>query len=528
MPRIRRMPLFLALVCVASVAAGCASPSEDRSVRIVLAESQELGGYNPVAGYGELGVSPLYDGLLRPASETDTTLPDLVPALAVAEPVPLGERQWRMQLRPGVTFSDGSSLDSSDVVATYKAVVNPLVASEVATHFRPITDIRVDGADAVVVTMANDADPSPHLLLGIAPSERIEQAPVADWTLNTEPVGTGPYELTSLRPDQAVFTARDDYWGPRPHVRSLVFTHTPDDNTRAQRIVAGEVDGASLPPGLLGAVAGREGITTIGVASADWRGVSLPRNNSFTADPVARTAMNVGVDRQTMIDDVLAGHGRPASTPVAEVYGDAYDPRAQFSHDVDSAAAMLDRAGWRMGTDGVRQKDGSTARFDLLYNAQDSLRRDLSIAFAAAMAPLGVEVRTRGTSWDEIDTRLGTAAVLLGGGETPYSIDSQVYDTLHTRVPDSSPYANPGNLTPPGVDRLLDEARSAGPSPDTDARYREVQQRYISEPSYVFLAFLDHTYAYRDLGWNQTAPILEPHSHGVSWGPWWHVAGWTR
>jgi peptide/nickel transport system substrate-binding protein len=78
------------------------------------------------------------------------------------------------------------------------------------------------------------------------------------------------------------------------------------------------------------------------------------------------------------------------------------------------------------------------------------------------------------------------------------------------------------------VDRLLDEARSAGPSPDTDARYREVQQRYVSEPSYVFLAFLDHTYAYRDLGWNQTAPILEPHSHGVSWGPWWHVAGWTR
>lgn len=169
MPRIRRMPLFLALVCVASAAAGCASPSADRTDRIVLAESQELGGYNPVAGYGELGVSPLYDGLLRPASDTDTTLPDLVPALAVAAPAPLGERQWRVQLRPGVTFSDGSSLDSADAVATYKAVANPMVASDIATHFRPITDIRADGTDAVVVTMAHDADPSPHLLLGIAP-----------------------------------------------------------------------------------------------------------------------------------------------------------------------------------------------------------------------------------------------------------------------------------------------------------------------------------------------------------------------
>ena len=142
MPRIRRMPLFLALACVASVAAGCASPSEDRSDRIVLAESQELGGYNPVAGYGELGVSPLYDGLLRPASDTDTTLPDLVPALAVATPAPLGERQWRVQLRPGVTFSDGSLLDSADVVATYEAAVNPLVASEIAEGVRAFLEKR--------------------------------------------------------------------------------------------------------------------------------------------------------------------------------------------------------------------------------------------------------------------------------------------------------------------------------------------------------------------------------------------------
>jgi peptide/nickel transport system substrate-binding protein len=256
--------------------------------------------------------------------------------------------------------------------------------------------------------------------------------------------------------------------------------------------------------------------------------VSLPRGNPFTADPAARSAMNAGVDRQALIDDVLDGHGRPAGTPVAAVYGDAYDPAARFAFDLDAARGILDRAGWGLATGGVREKDGTAARFDLLYNAQDTLRRDLSVAFAAAMKPLGVDVRTRGTSWDEIETELATAAVLLGGGETPYSIDSQVYDTLHTRAPDSSPYANPGNFTPPGVDQLLDAARVAGPTPEADARYREVQQRYMAEPSYVFLAFLDHTYAYRDLGWQQTPPILEPHSHGVSWGPWWDVAAWKR
>jgi peptide/nickel transport system substrate-binding protein len=238
--------------------------------------------------------------------------------------------------------------------------------------------------------------------------------------------------------------------------------------------------------------------------------------------------MNTGVDRQALINTVLDGHGRPASTPVASVYGDAFEPQAQFRTDVAAATATLEQAGWRLGDGGVREKGGVAARFDLLYNAQDSLRRDLAVAFAAAMKPLGIDVRTRGTSWDEIDTELDTSAVLLGGGETPYSIDSQVYDTLHTRVADSSPYANPGNFAPAGVDNLLDAARAAAPSPENDARYRDVQRRYVSEPSYVFLAFLDHTYAYRDLGWQQSPPILEPHSHGVSWGPWWNVAGWTR
>jgi peptide/nickel transport system substrate-binding protein len=269
-------------------------------------------------------------------------------------------------------------------------------------------------------------------------------------------------------------------------------------------------------------------VQTVGVESADWRGVSLPSANAFTADPAARLAMNTGVDRQALINTVLDGHGRPASTPVAAVYGDAFDPGAQFRTDAGAATVMLDQAGWRLGSDGVREKGGTAARFDLLYNAQDSLRRDLAVAFAAAMKPLGIDVRTRGTSWDEIDTELDTCAVLLGGGETPYSIDSQVYNTLHTRVADSSPYANPGDFATVGVDQLLDAARTAAPSPENDARYREIQRRYISEPSYVFLAFLDHTYAYRDLGWQQSPPILEPHSHGVSWGPWWNVATWTR
>lgn len=517
-----------ALLVVTVAVAGC-STSERAPLtdQIVLGEGQDLGDLNPMMGYAQLGVSPIYDGLLTPSADGDDRVPDLVPALAASRPERVAPRTWRVPLKSGVTFSDGTAFDAADVVATYRAVVDPRVASQISTDFAPIVAVEADGPGAVTVRMKTDADPSPYLLVGVVPAERVEDAPAAEWALNTEPVGTGAYRLGSLDPDQAVLVAREDYWGRRPAVQRIVYTHVPDDNTRAQRIAAGEIDGANLPPRLAESLEGRAGIDVVSVKSADWRGISLPSANPFTADPAARLAMNMGVDRQAVVDDVLTGDGEPASTPIASVYGtNVYDEGVQFGFDADRARATLDAAGWRQAADGVRARGADRASFALLYNAQDTLRRDLAVAFAAAMKRIGVEVLTRGTSWDDIDSELTTAAVLLGGGATPYSIDSQVYDTLHTRVPDSSPYSNPGDLTAPGLDALLDEARASAPGPANDQRYRRIQQVYAAAPTYVFLAFLHHTYASRGDGGRHDAPILEPHSHGVTWGPWWNMPSW--
>ncbi|MEH3136940.1 MAG: ABC transporter substrate-binding protein [Mycolicibacterium neoaurum] len=522
------MRIVVVGISVALLAAACSAPAEEAPTgQIVLSDGYELGGYNPVNGYAETGVSPIYDGLYRPSSDTDTALPELVPALAGAEPEPAGPNRWRVPLRSGVLFSDGSTFDSADVVATYDAVRDPAVASEISTSIAPIVTLAADGPDAVTVELNTAADPRPYLLLGILPTERIEDKPAADWAVNTEPVGTGPYRLESLRPDQAVMVAHENYWGEPVQVTRVVYTYTPDDNARAQAMASGAADGMNLPPRLIDSIK-RDGISTVGVESADWRGIALPAGNPFTADLAARLAMNVGVDRAALVRDVLVGYGRVASTPVAAVYGAAYNPDAEFAFDLGRAETLLDDAGWRLGPDGVREKSGARAGFELLYNAQDTLRRDLAVAYAAAMKPLGIEVRPRGTSWDEIDTRFADAGVVLGGGSTPYSIDLQVYDTLHTRVPDSSPYSNPGNFTAPGLDELLEKAAKAPSGAAKDELYRQIQTTYSTAPSQVFLVFLDHAYVYRDSGWHQTAPILEPHSHGVGWGPWWNLAGWKR
>lgn len=512
-----------ALSAAALTACNTSSPSPDR---LVLADSQPLGNYNPLLGYGSLGVSPIYEGLLAPTADNDTTLPTFTPTLAAAAPRRLSDTRWEIALRDGITFSDGTTLDSADVVATYRAVASPAVAADIANQFAPIVSVDPAGPRAVTVTMAHNVTPDPYLLLGIVPSEKVQDRPATEWNLNTHPVGTGPYTLDSLRPDQAVLTVRDSYWRSAPTIGSLVYLHVPDDNTRSQMVATGQVDGANLPPRLAAANDGRDDIDMITAASADWRGVSLPAQNAFTADQGARTAMNLAVDRAAVVNDVLDGKAEPAYTPIAPVYGPAHNPDATFTYNRQAAADILDRAGWTRTDGGTRTRGTDRAAFTLLYDAADTVRRDLAVAFADAMADLGVTVTVTGSSWDDIETRLGVDAVMLAGGEMSYAIDQQTYTTLHTREPGASPFSNPGNFTAPGLDELLERARSMPDSPDKDALYRRIQTAYVAAPGSVFLTFMHHTYTVRDTGMTSPNPILEPHIHGTTWGPWWDLRAW--
>lgn len=527
----------LAVVSVSALAAcglsdpsapSAAGPSTESASQLVLADAQEPGGYNPVRGYSELGSSPLYDGLMRldPAS---SGLPELVPALAQHAPVPAQNfTVWKVKLRDGVQFHDGTSFDAADVVATYKAILDPASASEIASSLDMIESVSGSGSEVTFTLKYPYADFSTRLLIGIAPAQHLTGGPAEDSSLNTSPVGTGPYQLTQLNAEQATFEANPQYWRGAPQVQKLTTVYLPDDATRAQRMAAGEFDGTVLPPTLAAPFADKKGLQLDAAPTADWRAVSLPREVPFTKDPAVRRALNLAVDRDAIVQTILAGHGRPSSTPVTPAYGAAFVESATFEHDPQQAGRLLDESGWRVGDDGMRSKGGVPAGFSVAYLATDTLRRDLATAFAADMRKVGVDVKLEALSFDRIEPRIGQLGVLLGGGDRPYSLDTQVYGALHTNVPGSSPWDNPGNHGTPALDAALENARRTADEDERTAAYRTVQNEYMTDPSYVFLVTVEHTYVSAKENWQRPSLVLEPHAHGVAWGPWWDLASWRR
>lgn len=492
----------------------------------VIAQPVPLGGYSPLAGEGQYGQSLLYDGLMAMESDGSDTPPRLVPALAAEDPVPDAQaRTWTVRLRPDVTFSDGTPLTSADVTATFEAVLDPGKASEIRSHFDMIE--RVEAPDRSTVTFHLRypyAEFPSRLLLSIAPAGLVTQGTAADQSLNTAPVGTGPYRLARLEPDRAVFEANPTYFRGAPPVSSVTHVFMPDDNSRAQRIQAGEIDGTVLPPRLAAAVTPDGGGFERRVAhSVDFRGIALPRT-PFTEDVTVRKAINQAVDRQAIVDEVLGGEGAPTSTPVPASAGAAYEPAARFTHDVAAAAEALDSAGWTPGDDGIRVKDGQRARLPIMYNASDTVRQQVATAFASDMAKIGVEVALEGATWDAIEKALPGSGFVQGGGAYPMSWDALAYDELHRRPPDaSSPYNNPADFGTPEMDAALDAARRELDPQERARLYRTAQQDYMRAPTAVFLAFTHHVYVQRRDGGRNTKLVLEPHIHSSTWGPWWNL-----
>lgn len=356
-------------------------------------------------------------------------------------------------------------------------------------------------------------------IVGIVPEHAYDSA-----TYGANPIGSGRYLLKQWdRGQQVILEANPDYYGEAPKMKRVTILFMEEDAAflAAQ---AGQVDVAYTSATYSDQAV--DGYALASYRTVDNRGFNLPAvpagtdangravGNDFTADVRVRRAINIGIDRQEMIDNVLNGYGTPAYSICDQLPW--YNPASEVAYDPEGAAALLDEAGWRMGADGVREKDAVQAELTLLYSSDDSVRQALAADFANQLGELGISASIEGVGWDTAYDRALSEPLIWGwGAHTPMELYNLYHTIGDTGSAQYSPYSNPA------VDAYMDQALQ---STDLEASYALWQKAQWDgatgvtqegDVPWVWLVNVDHLYWVRD-GLQVAEQKIHPHGHGWS------------
>lgn len=283
----------------------------------------------------------LFDPLIR-IGESGDPEPALATAWRAEEPT-----RWRISLRPGAAFSNGTPCDAEAVAATFAFLTSEAGRrSPVGSEMREIASVRVVDATTIdVITSVPDPVLPNKLGLAYIVEPRI-WAQGAD-VFAANPVGTGPFMVESWSPNQVVLVANPRAIRPSRLARLRVLG-LPERPARLQALQSGQVEIAlGLSPDNIGALrtARMEVLATPAPQVMSLGFVTEGRPNSPLRDVRVRQALNLAVDRAAMARELLAGLARPAGqggTPAAFGYHPNLGP---MPTDKARARALLREAG---------------------------------------------------------------------------------------------------------------------------------------------------------------------------------------
>ena len=504
-----------------------AAEQRARSGEVVVAmdpNSEPAAGFDPAYGWG--AGEHVHEPLIQ--STLTVTNPDLTIGYDLATDYSVSEDglTWTVTIRDDVSFTDGEPLTAEDVAFTY----NTVKASSSVSDFTMLDYAEAADDRTVVFHMNRPFSIWPYTMAvtGIVPEHAYDSA-----TYGASPIGSGRYILKQWdRGQQVILEANPDYYGGEPLMKKVTILFMEEDAAflAAQ---AGQVDLAYTSATYSDQQI--EGYALASYATVDNRGFNLPAvpeqtdaqgrtvGNDLTADVRVRRAINMGIDRQEMIDHVLNGYGSPAYSVCDQMPW--YSEASEVEYDPEGAAALLDEAGWKTGDDGVREKDGVKAELNLLYSAGDSVRQALAADFADQLGKLGISCTLEGVGWDTAYDRALSDPLIWGwGAHTPM----ELYNIYHTAAGSDwalySPYASDA------VDRYMDQALAQNDLETSYQLWRQAQWdgtegvTWEGDIPWVWLVNIDHLYWVRD-GLQVAEQKIHPHGHG--WSVVNNVDQWT-
>ena len=392
-------------------------------------------------------------------------------------------------LRHNIRWQDGAPLTSKDVIFTYSAIMNPRNNVPQRTGYDQIQSVKAQNDSTVVVHMRRVFSPIVTYFMAqgggvaILPAHILARYPDlnrVDW--NQHPIGSGPFKLTEwVRSDHLTFEANPLYWRGPPRLREIVFRIIPYPNDAVIALQTHEVDAwFHADPAIVGEMRKVAGFD-VRISPLNIFGhLDFNVRDPILADVNVRRAVESAIDRRRIIADTTGNLFQTTDTDQPEWSWAADHHAPFFPYDPGKAAALLEHEGWRIGSDGIRVRNGRRLSLQLSTTAGGGLTSKIAALVQEDERAVGVEVNIK-----TYPGGLFFAGVQDGGILTNGKYQLSYWEWVGSVDPDDSMLYSCDQFPPQGMntlfwcDRTLDTAEKDALS-HMDQQRRKADYHIIS------------------------------------------------
>jgi len=406
----------------------------------------------------------IYRGLMKIDTE-GKLVPDLAESVTVSD----DGKTYNIIMRRDVRFHDDTPLTARDVAYTIGLIQNPDLKSPIRGNWSGVTIEEISEYELNIVLDEAYTPFIENFTVGIVPRHiwselPIEQVPFSQ--RNTEPIGSGHFKIAKVVRNEAGLIER--YELERAHsgvkLEQMIVRFYQNETTLATDFKAGLImSTANLPLEELGTAEQKANFTLVEEPLPRVFGVFFNQNKSLILrDAAVREALDIMVDRDSIVRDALLGYGVPTISPIPPSTTEVHSSSTDSANRLERATATLTKAGWQKNQNNAWEKriDGSTVVLAItIRTANTALFERTTTAVAQAWRTLGVQVEVE--QYEQSD--------LLQAVIRPRDFEALLFGIDMNRTVDLYPFWHSSQREDPGlniaqyanieVDSLLASAR---------------------------------------------------------------------
>lgn len=451
----------------------------------------------------------LYSSLVRLGAD-GTLVPELAESVTVSD----DGLTYNVVLKEDLVFHDGSPLSVDDIIFTIDRIKDPALKSPLRANWEGVSIERLGDHEMNFVLAQPYAPFLENLTVGIMPKRIWEFATAEEFPFsqyNSEPVGSGPYEIESIKrnrsgiPDSYTLQGFKDYHAGAPRIETLTVRFFANESALVEAFESKEVDSAaSLSPEAISRIMALPGFaqshTLYRAPLPRTFAIFLNQNEApILRDSAVREALDMAIDREHLVANVLKGYGYPIDGPVPKGFG--FDQEYTVATDtvsrVERAREILRNGGWRMNEETLhweKEEDDETLSLAFsLSTANAPVFEETAHLLQETWTELGVPVEIK--KFDQSDL---TQTVIR-----PRKYEALLFGTAIGRELDFYSFWHSSQRNDPGLnvalytnittDAILEDLR-AGVDIDRSDAYARFASEMRAELPALFLYVPEFTY----------------------------------